>query len=70
MEQIEAIVAEIEREKEAGETTVDLDMWAVLNFCLFFFVTEAERKRSRLAATTVSQAAMASRVSGEGSSRQ
>ncbi|KAI0709042.1 20S proteasome subunit [Earliella scabrosa] len=46
--QIEAIVAEIEREKEAG------------------MLLEAERKRSRLAATAAGQAAMSQTAGGPG----
>ncbi|TDL27257.1 N-terminal nucleophile aminohydrolase [Rickenella mellea] len=45
--QIEAIVAEIEKEKETGKLFINI---------------KAERKRSRLAATAAGQAAMASRV--------
>jgi 20S proteasome subunit alpha 4 len=62
--QIEAIVAEIEREKEAGErllSSISITLWILM------IVAEAERKRSRLAATAAGQAAMASRSAQEAS---
>jgi 20S proteasome subunit alpha 4 len=58
--QIESIVSEIEREKEAGKF-MHLDRYWQQDTS---FLSEAERKRSRLAATAAGQAAMASRVSG------
>ncbi|TFK54819.1 N-terminal nucleophile aminohydrolase [Heliocybe sulcata] len=57
LSQIEAIVQEIEREKEAGKTLDVICWWKLLMMRL-----EAERKRSRLAATAAGQAAMASRA--------
>jgi len=52
-------VTEIEREKDAGEFllgySIQVTMWMLMTFA------EAERKRSRLAATAAGQAAMASR---------
>ena len=54
--QIEAIVAEIEREKEAGELSDTQRMPVIL--IVLVALTEAERKRSRLAATAAGQAAM------------
>lgn len=61
-EQIESIVAEIEREKEAGLCII-LSPYAFTDI-----ITEAERKRSRLAATAASQAAMGTRAPGDGES--
>lgn len=60
--QIEAIVAEIEKEKEAGKLTngVAPEKKFVADYC-----AEAERKRSRQAATAAGQAAMAQRVTGD-----
>ena len=60
--QIEAIVQEIEREKEAGK----LKPWyARLFLCSNFSFAEAERKRTRLAATAAGQASMTSRTTGD-----
>lgn len=56
LSEIEAIVSEIEREKEAGRLIV-----TVLNNHTDG-TEEAERKRTRLAATAAGQAAMASRA--------
>jgi len=61
--EIEAIVSEIEREKEAGELSIVI---LILDNCCI--LSEAERKRSRLAATTAGQAAMSQRApAGESS---
>jgi 20S proteasome subunit alpha 4 len=62
--QIEAIVADIEKEKEAGEF-LPLPSGHLTNPA-----AEAERKRSRLAATAAGQAAMASRATGGESAAQ
>ena len=62
MAQIEAIVAEIEREKEAGT----LNFLNLANMWTDMFQSEAERKRSRLAATAAGQAAMSQAAGGSG----
>lgn len=56
-------MAEIEREKEAGMHKASYTVWSLI------VCTEAERKRSRLAATAAGQAAMSEAV-GEASSGQ
>jgi 20S proteasome subunit alpha 4 len=56
---IEAVVAEIEREKEQGETKKP----SILNMTPNeSHPIDAERKRTRLAATAAGQAAMAQRA--------
>jgi len=65
--QIEAIVVEIEREKEAGEFFAWYSIRIIMR--MLMSLAEAERKRSRLAATAAGQAAMASR-SAEGAPGQ
>lgn len=62
--QIEAIVADIEREKEAGKT---LSLAHCVNNSKNLTLSiEAERKRSRLAATAAGQAAMSQAAGGSG----
>jgi hypothetical protein len=62
LSQVEAIVSEIEREKEAG--TSPRSEAALKYVYAHSSSTEAERKRSRVAATAASQAAMAAGISG------
>ncbi|ELU40145.1 20S proteasome subunit [Rhizoctonia solani AG-1 IA] len=62
LSQVEAIVSEIEREKEAGMSSM---LKSNLEYVYAHGLsTEAERKRSRVAATAASQAAMAAGISG------